>query len=329
MKLKHIFIIGSLFLSGFGLGLITSNILSTSKESSLTARQVRQGGYALINPLLECELGQKVLSARFVSFRYAVDEEVKKLKESKTIENMAVYFRDLNNGLFFGINQNEGFSPASLLKLPIMIAYYKEAEIHPEILKKKLTFTDTLDRNLQENIRPEKPIEKGKEYSIADLIYSMMVYSDNNAMALLVENMPLVTQDKVYKDLGITIPGVRGTEDFMSVSEYASFFRILYNSSYLAQDSSEKALDLLSKVDFSEGLRAGVPRNILVANKFGERAINNKKQLHDCGIIYFNDHPYLLCIMSRGTDFAQLAESISRVSRVVYKQVENQVRTLE
>ena len=110
-------------------------------------------------------------------------------------------------------------------------------------------------------------------------------------------------QDKVFTDLGITIPGVRGTEDYMSVSDYASFFRILYNASYLTKDDSQKALDLLTKVDFADGIRAGVPKGVPVANKFGERSVNGLQQLHDCGIVYYNNHPYLLCIMSRGSDF--------------------------
>jgi beta-lactamase class A len=145
-------------------------------------------------------------------------------------------------------------------------------------------------------------------------------------MALLVENLPLPIQDKVFTDLGITVPGVRGTEDYMSVSDYAAFFRILYNASYLSKDDSQKALDLLTKVDFADGLRAGVPKDVPVANKFGERQIGTSQQLHDCGIVYFKDHPYLLCIMSRGSDFNKLASSIKDVSRLVYGEVQKQVK---
>ena len=112
----------------------------------------------------------------------------------------------------------------------------------------------------------------------------------------------------------------------MSVTDNASFFRILYNASYLTKDNSQKALDLLSKVDFTDGIRAGVPSSVKVANKFGEREVGNIIQLHDCGIVYFKDHPYLLCIMSRGTDFTKLAASIKNISRLVYLEVNKQVR---
>lgn len=326
MNIRQLFIIVVFLVVGFIIGVVVDSRFFKESSDYLKAVQVRQGGYAFINPLLECEIGQKVLSKQFVSFRYAVEKKINELGGENGLETMSVYFRDLNNGLFFGINQNEGFSPASLLKLPIMIAYYKEAEDHPEIFQKKLGYRDETDRNAAETFRPKNVIQRNKEYSVDELIYRMMVSSDNNAMALLVEDMPLKTQDKVFRDLRITIPGVRGTEDFMSVSEYASFFRILYNASYLSQESSERALKLLSAVDFADGLRAGVPKEVRVANKFGERSFNDRKQLHDCGIVYYEDHPYLLCIMSRGTDFRKLASSIQTISALVYQEVDKQVQ---
>jgi hypothetical protein len=110
----------------------------------------------------------------------------------------------------------------------------------------------------------------------------------------------------------------------MSVKDYASFFRILYNASYLSKDSSQKALSLLSEVDFTDGLRGGVPKDVPVANKFGERQVGTTQQLHDCGIVYLTDHPYLLCIMSRGSDFDELASSIKTVSHLVYIEMSKQ-----
>ena len=321
----------AILIVGIGIGMAVDHTLvkqqvADQDPSSNDAHQVRQGGYSLINPLLECEVGSEVLTKQFVSFKYKIENEVNKLKASGDASDMSVYFRDLNNGVGFGVNQNEGFTPASLLKVPVMMAYYKQSESEPTIMQKKLKYDGGQDRNEGETVKPTSPMKPNQQYTVEDLIYRMIVFSDNNAMALLVENLPLPIQDKVYKDLGISIPGVRGTEDYMSVTDNASFFRILYNASYLTKDNSQKALDLLSKVDFTDGIRAGVPSSVKVANKFGEREVGNIIQLHDCGIVYFKDHPYLLCIMSRGTDFTKLAASIKNISRLVYLEVNKQVR---
>ena len=80
-------------------------------------------------------------------------------------------------------------------------------------------------------------------------------------------------------------------------------------------------LEILSKTDYKKGLLAGLPEGITVAHKFGERAYSdsNIKQLHECGIVYITGSPYLVCIMTRGTDFDQLASVIAEISSVIYK----------
>ncbi len=325
---NKIFIIAIAFIIGGGLGIVLDHIFFVSPQQQALAEghQVRQGGYSLINPLLECEIGGDILSKQFISFRYQIEKKVASLKSSGEVEEMSVYFRDLNNGVTIGVNQYEDFTPASLLKIPIMMAYLKQSELDSSILKKTYKYTDPEDHNVSEHVKPIEAMVRGQSYTIDDLLYRMIAFSDNNALAILVQNLPLPIQDKVYRDLGITIPGVRGSDDFMSVTDYASFFRILYNASYLSKDSSQKALMMLSKVNFANGLRAGVPKDVPVANKFGERLTATAQQLHDCGIVYFKDHPYLLCIMSRGNNFDELAASIREISHLVYNEVEKQVK---
>jgi beta-lactamase class A len=321
---KKIVLLIVLFLAGVSVGMLLFPQLFPAEPSSI-ARQIRQGGYSLINPLLECDIGSKALSRNYISFQDEVAEKVDDLKQQGDVEEMAVYFRDLNNGLTFGVNANNDFTPASLLKLPIMIAYFKQAEVQPSILTKQYTYTGDTDLNEEETIKPTISMQPGTKYTVTDLIKRMTIYSDNNAMALLVENMPLPLQDRVYTDLGVKIPGSNGEDDYMSTVDYSSFFRILYNASYLNADYSQKALELLSKVDYAKALRAGVPKGVTVANKFGERTDDTGHQLHDCGIVYFKDNPYLLCVMSRGQDFNKLADSIHTISALVYQEVEKQI----
>jgi beta-lactamase class A len=71
-------------------------------------------------------------------------------------------------------------------------------------------------------------------------------------------------------------------------------------------------------------LVAGVPGNIEVAHKFGERTFQgavNERQLHDCGIIYAAEKTYMLCVMTRGNDFNALSNVIKEISAEVYSYV--------
>ena len=54
--------------------------------------------------------------------------------------SVSVYFRDLDNGNWFGIREDEKFSPVIQLKLPILIAYFKWSEDNPLVLRKKILF---------------------------------------------------------------------------------------------------------------------------------------------------------------------------------------------
>jgi hypothetical protein len=46
-------------------------------------------------------------------------------------------------------------------------------------------------------------------------------------------------------------------------------------------------------------------------------------QLHDCGIIYYPGNPYLLCVMTRGTDWSALEKTIQTISAMTYKEVDS------
>jgi hypothetical protein len=73
---------------------------------------------------------------------------------------------------------------------------------------------------------------------------------------------------------------------------------------------------------------AGVPSGTVVAHKFGERVLPSKnvKQLHDCGIVYYPQFPYVLCVMTRGNDFVTLQQAIKGVSDIVYREFDRQRR---
>jgi len=206
-----------------------------------------------------------------------------------------------------------------------MMAYYKKSEKNPELLEKKIKY-EAKDPLLQQNITPTNSIEKGKDYTIDDLIERMMIYSDNGALTLLEGNIEPALIDRITLDLGVETATEATPEDFMSVKGYSGLFRILYNASYLEKNLSEKALEILSRTEFTKGIVSGVPKSIKVSHKFGERELGDQtKQLHDCGIVYHPQSPYLLCVMTRGSDFMMLEKIITKISSVTFHGIESKV----
>lgn len=320
------FLITLLCIVFFAIGFFTQRMILVSESKEIS--QTRQTGYKFINPLLECEVNDSLNNQKYIPFEDKVKSEIKSdvIAKNKKVF-VSVYFRNLNNGPWFGINEKENFTPASLMKVPLMMAYFKLAEDDNQLLAQEIEYRSNGEVKLEQAFSPQEKLVTGKKYSIMELIERMMTFSDNAAMELLLKNINQNKLDSIYTDLGINIPDVRKADDFMTVKEYASFFRILYNSSYLKNEKSEKALEILTNTYFKEGLVEGVPEDILVAHKFGERRNNDipggyNVQLHDCGIIYNPKYPYLLCVMTRGENFEELTKIVKNISTIVWGNIE-------
>ncbi len=299
------------------------------RTATPTARfhEVRESG-TFTNPLLECEPDYSTSPPNVQNLVDKINKAIQEETAAGNTHMVAVYYRDLNDGPWIGINQDSDFSPASLLKVPLMIAYYKLAEQKPEVLNQSIVFDPKLyTSETEQNYKPLNPLVPGQGYTVEDLLERMITESDNQAKNMLLANINPDTLNSAYTDLGVPKLDPANAENFMSVKAYASFFRILYNASYLDKDHSEKALHTLARSDFKNGLVRGVPENIQVAHKMGERVTEDgQKQLHDCGIVYYPLHPYLLCVMSRGSDFPELENSISKISSIVYKETDDYQR---
>lgn len=291
---------------------------TSNEQSDVFSREV--GSYKYISPLLDCGYPSDKTP---IELRAVMDRRIAAELESGNISHASVYFRDLNNGPWVGINSRELFSPASLMKVPVMIAYLRWAMVEPEILDKEIVATKSVE-TISQNIAPETKLEPGEAYRVDYLLNLLITESNNAALTLLSELIPLGYLDETYKRLGISLEGLSGnpTGNTTTVVEYATFFRVLYNASFLSNDMSEKALTMLTQTKFNAGLRAGVPGSIPVAHKFGERRFTetNELQLHDCGIVYAPEKPYLLCIMTRGTEFEAMANTIRDISADVYEE---------
>ena len=79
---------------------------------------------------------------------------------------------------------------------------------------------------------------------------------------------------------------------------------------------------MLGQSSFDLGIAAPIPTAVTVANKFGTAQKDDVVDLHDCGIIYYPRHPYIMCIMTRGESLAQQEALIAEISRILYTEVD-------
>ena len=278
--------------------------------------------YPLINPLLYSD-SAKDTSAEYKMLATSMSSYIDSSKKAGTSDNVSVYFRDLNSAEWTGVNENDTYTPGSMLKIVAMMSVLKLSESDPSFFDTKFYYQAT--STAFEHYPSTDDLPSGL-YSVRDLMSDMIVYSDNAALDALLSDKAINNEFTSLYDL-FRLPVSSSPNDYMSPKSYAVLFRTLYNSTLFQWILSEQVLDLLTKTTFNEGLVAGVPDTVAVAHKFGESNDilidgQTEHELHDCGIIYYPDDPYLLCIMTKGQDFTSLQEVVSGLSKIAYQFVD-------
>ena len=299
----------------------TESSLASKQETSLVSEDCehhsyRLKGYQFTRPLLfaegECE------SKNLSDIKSEISNKLEQLKSSGVINSASVYLRIFQNGEWTSYNSNEKFNPGSLMKVPVMMTYLKMADKNPELLNKRIKYMPD-DSYIPDQTFNSQSIIPGKEYSIKDLLTFMIVYSDNNATHLLNERMDVAIFKQMFVDINIPEPNVSDRFYQISTKDYSEFLKVLFNASYISKDMSDYALSLLSKSDYKDGFLSAVPKDLIVAHKFGEGGTTKLHELHESGIFYISNKPYLLTVMTRGADINNLPHILNDVSGMVYK----------
>ena len=278
----------------------------------------RLEGYKFIKPLLwgdkTCESGNYSL------LKKELVDAIDKYKQAGAIDDASVYMKVFNKGEFLSINENDAYHPGSLIKLPILITYLSTEEKNPGFLNKKLVF------NLPKGKIPTQTynsnqIKPGQSYAISELLRYMVAFSDNNATYLLNENVDIEAFKKMFSDFGLPVPDVHDRNYQITAKDYSSFLKVIYNAGYLTNPNSEYVAELLNQCDFNDGIANGLPENIKIAHKFGEWGDKTNHQLSESAIVYLDNAPYMITIMTKGKDVRKLPEVISSLSTLAFKNI--------
>lgn len=297
---------------------VTTNV-QTSQTNFCSVDFKRLSGRKFIKPLLFAERGceDEVLN----SIKSSVNNVIDNLKTKGDINTASVYVRIFKKGQWMCINKEAKFQPGSLFKVPLLITYLRLSEQKPGFLNNKLVFNNVTaaTKSLKQEF-VKNSIKIGNAYSIKELLNYMIAHSDNNATMLLMNAIPYSEFQKTFTDLGLN-KDLTKNDAVVSAKEYSNFWIALYNGSYLNFDNSEYALSLLSLTDFNEGITKNIPKSVQVAHKFGEKGNDNYHAFSETGIIYENNIPYLITIMTEGKMQAKLPMAIEEISNTVYNNI--------
>jgi|CXWL01.1.fsa_nt_gi hypothetical protein len=316
------FFCGVVLLATFSFGFVSQRAFLSLFDTALCTSDL-----TLIKPNLDCNLSEKK-TENLSTLEEKLKENIAEYKEKGRAIRISVFVRELRSTRFVGVDENDLFYMASLLKVTVLIAGYKLAEVEPRVLDQEITYNGIPNVYNEQYIKPNEVLEKGKSYSIRELMRRAIVYSDNTAAQLLYDYYPIEFLDRIIQALGIEFTRPEGSkENFVTARTYANVFRSLYNASYLTATYANEALSTLTKITYGDGATAKLPMGVLVAHKFAERSLPDSKdslkfirQLHECGLVYAKDgvEPYTFCIMTEGTDYDALQSILQDLSLDIY-----------
>lgn len=298
------------------------NVFLTIKitRTNITGHSVKD--YNLLSPLEEpaIDLNAQQGLIHYQYLRIPLEEEIAKYNATGKV---GVFIQDVKTGAWLGINEKEEFLPASLLKIPIMMAILKKVEREEITLKDKIIL---LEEDIATTHRYGSLYElgAGAEVTLAKLLTKMVTYSDNVALEALKRQLSFEEVNSVFFHVGIPNPYLPENNPTISPKNYIRIFRALYHSTFLSSELSQKALDLTTETYEESLLPKKIPPEIQVAHKFGvfELSTSNEKALHDCGIIYHQKNPYFLCIMTKDMELNKSSELIPELSRIIFEFVD-------
>lgn len=251
----------------------------------------------------------------------------------------AVAFRNLATGEEILIREKETFHAASTMKVPVMIAVFKQAaagrfSLSDPVMVKN-TFKSIVD-NSEYRLHPEDDSEQdlyhqaGTQRPLSDLVCRMIIKSSNLATNIVIELVGGQYVTQAMRELGAKdIQVLRGVEDgkayraglnnTTTAYDLMLIFEKMAQGATVSPAASKEMINILLDQRFNSIIPAQLPAGVKVAHKTGE--ITGVR--HDAGIVFLPDgRRYVLVLLSKELESAEEgAQAMAAVSRMIYGHV--------
>lgn len=251
-------------------------------------------------------------------------EETKKIASSFK-GKIGIAYRNPLKKEKFSINGKLIFPAASVIKIPILVEFLRQAEKGRFLLDQKIKLKKEIKAG---GAGVLKELHDGLELTYLDLAKLMIVISDNTATNILIDVAGMDRVNKLMRRLGLkkTVlgrkmmvdPDALHTRNYISPDETAFFLEKLFAGDLLSKEYTGVAMDILLRQQFREKIPRFLPDDAGVAGKVGE--ISGVR--HDAGIIFHPGGAYILCVFTMNVkDKWKADETIGKISKLIYESI--------
>jgi D-alanyl-D-alanine carboxypeptidase (penicillin-binding protein 5/6) len=223
--------------------------------------------------------------------------------------DVAVAVKHLKTGESYEYHADERMPTASLIKFPVMIAAYEAVD------NGKLSLDDRIELKAEDKV-PGSGIltshfSPGTTISLRDAIHLMIVFSDNTATNLVLDQLGLPTTNELMQSLGCNHTRInakvyrRDTSiapeqsqkyglGSTSAGDMVKLCELLYGRKLVSETASQQMLAHMFACDDKQKVRRLLPADTRVAHKTG--SVNATRT--DAGIMETPAGPIAFCILT-------------------------------
>lgn len=261
---------------------------------------------------------------------------------------VAVAVKNLATGEGFHLNGDEPMTTASLIKVAVMVEAYRQADAKKLDLTKTLTLTK--DDKVQGAGILTSHFSDGATFPVRDAIRLMIVYSDNTATNMVLDQVGIQSVNDTTKALGLPETRVNAkvfkgsttsvdperTKKYglgsTTANETVKLFELIHAEKAASQEACRAMLGHLKANDDKEQLVRQLPAGTVVAHKTG--AVSNART--DAGILYIPDPadeakkktvPVAVCVLTNENEDKRWVidnagqVTIARIGKAVYDHI--------
>jgi beta-lactamase class A len=237
-----------------------------------------------------------------------------------------VYVQDMKGNFGYGVNPDDTFFGASVIKIPLMIALFQKID------EGEISLHDSFETEPGDWAGGAGWLqweEAGKSHTVEDYLWMMVTQSDNvatNALLRQVGGPEYVNQvassmgapDTVlYQKVTSERAAVPSLDNRTTPRDMATLLAKIYAGSAATPESCQKMIDVMYQNNLQSSLQEGLPKDVEVAKKGGWLF----KVYNEAGIVWHEDHPYVIAMFSKhGSDDVEDGKALLRgISKAVYK----------
>jgi beta-lactamase class A len=313
-------------------GLAASGSSGTEK-SGLSAKAVETGDLPSVDgALAEPPVPETDAEEVPAGEREQVDEGLEEARQE--IEDYAddhegtagVYVQDVKGGFGYGVNPDEAFFGASVMKIPLLVAVFRKID------EGEISLEDSVEIEAGDWaggagwLQWEEP---GTSHLVQDYLWMMMTQSDNvatNAMLRLVGGPEYVNE--VARDLGATDTflyqqvtseraAVLELDNATTPRDMATIMGKISTGTAASTESCQEMIEIMSQNYLQSSIKDGLPEDVEAAKKGGWLY----KVYDEAGLVWNEDRPYVIAIFSKhGSEDVEDGKALLRgISKAAYK----------